>query len=50
MSELGADERDEILKSAPRGTWALLLLMAALLLAGWLALYFGRFLAQGPVN
>lgn len=43
------DER-RLLVDAPRGTFALMLIVAALLFAGWAALYFGRFLGHGPVR
>ncbi len=39
-----------VLKDVPRGTFALCAITVALLLAGWLALYFGLFLPRGPVN
>ena len=44
--------RDEVEKIAPtpRGTYALMLVVAALLFVGWAVLYFGRFLANGPVR
>ena len=35
---------------APKGTFAVMLIVAALLFAGWALLYFGRFLAAGPVR
>ena len=37
------------LADAPRGTLVLMILIAALLFAGWAALYF-TFLANGPVR
>jgi hypothetical protein len=43
-------EEAEILAEAPKGTFALMLLIAFLLFAGWALLYFGRFLAAGPVR
>jgi uncharacterized membrane protein len=43
------DER-ELLAATPRGTWILMLVIGGLLLAGWLALYFGRFLGNGVVR
>jgi hypothetical protein len=43
-------EEEELLADAPRGTYALMLLVAALLFAGWAAFYFGRFLGYGPVR
>lgn len=43
-------QEKELLKDAPRGTWALMLVIGALLMAGWLILYFGRFLGNGVVR
>lgn len=43
-------EEREILTSHPKGTLALLLIYAGLMLAGWLLLYFGRYLALGPAS
>jgi hypothetical protein len=43
-------EEEALLAEAPRGTYALMLVIGALLLAGWAILYFGRFLAHGPVR
>ena len=50
MSQLSPDEEEQILKSAPRGTFALMLLLAILLLAGWAYMFFAMFLENGPVN
>ncbi|MFZ0255823.1 MAG: hypothetical protein WAN46_09280 [Gammaproteobacteria bacterium] len=50
MKQLSEEERRRILESSPKGTWALLLLFAALLTMGWAILYFGVFLAHGPVS
>ena len=35
---------------APKGTLALMTLVAILLFAGWALLFFGRFLGSGPVR
>jgi hypothetical protein len=35
---------------APKGTFVLMMIIAVLLFAGWAALYFGRFLGNGPVR
>lgn len=43
------DEK-RLLAETPRGAWVLMLIIGALLLAGWLFLYFGRFLGNGPVR
>ena len=42
--------RDPRLAMVPHGALALAGLMASLLLAGWLAMYFGLFLARGGVS
>ncbi len=38
------------LADAPKGTLTLMIVVAVLLFAGWALLYFGRFLANGPVR
>ncbi len=43
------DER-RLLADTPRGAWVLMLIIGSLLLLGWLALYFGRFLGNGVVR
>lgn len=43
-------EEEALLAQTPRGTYALMLVIGALLLAGWAILFFGRFLALGPVR
>jgi hypothetical protein len=54
LQEVGMDrltaEEERLLADAPRGTYALMLIVAALLFVGWAVLYFGRFLANGPVR
>jgi len=50
VNQLSEEQEREIIESAPKGTWALLLAYSALVLIGWAALYFGRFLAAGPIN
>ncbi|MDZ7753700.1 MAG: hypothetical protein U5S82_19155 [Gammaproteobacteria bacterium] len=50
MSELSPEEEKAILESPPKGTFAIIVLYAFVFGAAWLALYFGRFLAHGPVN
>ena len=50
MTQLSEKERRRIMESPPKGTWALLLLFAALLALGWAIMYFGVFLAHGPVR
>ena len=43
-------EEKALLADAPKGTFVLMLVIAALLFAGWAVLYFGRFLGNGPVR
>ena len=43
------EELDRIAE-APRGTYALMLVIAALLFAGWAVFFFGRFLGAGAVR
>ena len=50
MNQLTPEEEKKILDSPPLGTFALLLLVGALLLAGWAFMFFGMFLQHGPVN
>lgn len=50
MSQLPPEEEQKILASPPVGTFALLLLVGVLLLAGWAFMFFGMFLQHGPVN
>lgn len=50
MSDLTPEEEEKILNSAPVGTWALMLALGISMTAGWLAMYFLRFLAHGPIS
>ena len=50
MNQLTPEEEKKILDSPPLGTFTLLLLVGALLLAGWAFMFFGMFLQHGPVN
>jgi hypothetical protein len=43
-------EEKALLAEAPKGTYALMAIIAALLFAGWALLFFGRFLPHGPVR
>lgn len=43
-------EQKKALAEVPRGTWVLTLSVALLMFFAWIALYVGKFLAQGPVN
>ena len=49
MSHLTA-EQQEAIKDAPKGTFALMLLLAASLALGWVFMFFFMFLEHGPVN
>lgn len=49
MSNLSAEQKEAI-KDAPKGTFALMLLLAALLALGWVYMFFFMFLEHGPVN
>jgi hypothetical protein len=50
MPEMSEEEQQRILHSLPKGTFALMLVYGLIMAVGWLALYFGRFLAHGPVS
>jgi hypothetical protein len=50
MAEVSEEEERRILQSAPKGTFALLLVYALIFMAGWLFLFFVRFLGHGVVN
>jgi hypothetical protein len=50
MSQITPEEERNVLQSSPKGTFTLLLVFAALMVAGWAFLFFYRFLAHGPVN
>ena len=43
-------EELERMAGTPKGTYALMLVVAALLFVGWALLFFGRFLGAGPVR
>lgn len=49
MPEL-TPEQKKALAEVPRGTWALTLSVVLLMFLAWMAMYVGKFLAQGPVN
>jgi hypothetical protein len=49
MSQLSPEEQEAI-KDAPKGTYALMLLLALLLAAGWAYMFFFMFLKHGPVS
>jgi hypothetical protein len=50
MNQLTPEEERERIKGAPLGTFALMLLVGALLFGGWAFLFFYRFMQHGPVN
>ncbi len=49
MAALSEEEQKHILESPPRGTWAIILVIGAALLLGWLYFFFGVFMSHGPV-
>ena len=49
MSQLSPEEKEAI-KDAPKGTYALMLVTAAAITAGWLYMFFFMFLKHGPVS
>ena len=50
MAELTPEEKEAAIAEAPKGTWAILLVYAAFMVAGWLYMFYGYFLPHGPVN
>ena len=50
MAESTSEQEKRALEDAPKGTFALMLLLAAVFVAAWVYLYFGRFLGHGPVS
>ncbi len=50
MVELTPEEQEKAIAEAPKGTWAILLVYAGLMVLGWLAMFYGYFLPHGPVN
>ncbi len=50
MHSLSEEERKKILKSSPKGTWALMLMVAGSMVLAWLFLYFGVFMPRGIVD
>lgn len=49
MSNLSPEEQEAI-KEAPKGTFALMMLVAVAMAAGWAFMFFFMFLQHGPVN
>ena len=50
MNQLTPEEEQKLLESSPKGTFAVLLVFAALMAAGWAFMFFYMFLEHGPVN
>ena len=50
MNQLSPEEEKKILDSPPTGTFALMLLVGALIAAGWVYMFFFMFLEHGPIN
>ena len=50
MNQLTPEEEKKILEGSPIGTFALMLVLAACIAAGWAYMYFGMFLKHGPVS
>jgi len=49
MSKLSSEEQEAI-KDAPKGTFALMMLLAVAMAAGWAFMFFFMFLKHGPVS
>ena len=49
MSDLTPEEQQAV-KDAPKGTFALMLLLAVSMAAGWAYMFFFMFLQHGPVS
>lgn len=47
---LSEEEEARILATAPKGTWTLLLIFAALVFGTWAWLFFGVFVSHGTVT
>lgn len=50
MNQLTPEEEEKVLNSPPTGTFAVLLVFAAMMAAGWAFMFFYMFLEHGPVN
>lgn len=50
MNKPTPDEEQRILNSPPTGTFALMLLVGALIVAGWAYMFFFMFLEHGAVS
>lgn len=49
MSELTEAEKKQIMETPPKGTFAIIMMIGLVFALAWMALFFGRFLAHGPV-
>ena len=49
MNDL-SPEQLEAIKDAPKGTFALMLLLMAFMAAGWIFMFFFMFLKHGPIS
>ena len=49
MTQLSPEEKEAI-KDAPKGTYALMLVTAAAITAGWLYMFYFMFLPHGPIS
>lgn len=49
MSDLTPEEQQAV-KDAPKGTFALMLLLAVSMAAGWAYMFFFMFIQHGPVS
>ena len=50
MKEITEEERQHILESPPKGTFALMAIVLGSMGIGWLFLYFGVFIPRGIIN
>jgi hypothetical protein len=50
MNQLTEEERQRILESPPRGTFALMAAVIGSMVIAWLFLYFGVFIPRGGIN
>jgi hypothetical protein len=50
MNQLTPEEEEKILHSLPKGTFALLLVFAAIFTAAWAFMFFVRFMSHGPIQ
>jgi hypothetical protein len=50
MVKMSQEEQEKAIAEAPKGTWAILLVYAVLMVLGWLYMFYGYFLHHGPVS